>query len=80
MLRSVGKKIFEIDSRPVVLFDGVCNMCNAFVNQLLDQDTEGIFRLASLQSKAGQAILVNSGKDKFDHSSIVLAQKDVSYF
>tara|TARA_B110000285_G_C14862971_1_gene485456 strand:+ start:182 stop:640 length:459 start_codon:yes stop_codon:yes gene_type:complete len=79
MLREIGRQIFEDDSRPVLIFDGVCNFCNAFVNKILDQDPEGIFRFASLQSKAGQAILVYSGKDRFDHSSMVVAFKDVSY-
>ena len=61
------------------MFDGVCNLCNAFVNRILDQDEEGIFRFASLQSKAGQAILIHSGRDRYDHSSFVLAFKDKSF-
>ena len=48
MLTQIGKQIFLDDSRPVLVFDGVCNLCNAFVNRILDQDKEGIFRFAQL--------------------------------
>lgn len=40
------------DARPLVLFDGVCNLCNATVNFLLDRDPEGALRFGSLQSNA----------------------------
>jgi hypothetical protein len=36
MLKEIGRQIFEDDSRPVLIFDGVCNFCNAFVNKILD--------------------------------------------
>ena len=42
---------------PVVLFDGVCNLCNAWVQWLLEHDREGRFRLASLQSAAAREVL-----------------------
>ena len=34
----------------VVLFDGVCNLCNESVNFIIDRDPEGYFKFASLQS------------------------------
>lgn len=42
---------------PILLFDGVCNLCNASVQWVIGRDTEGIFRFASLQSATGQAFL-----------------------
>ncbi len=41
----------------IVLFDGVCNLCNASVNFIIDNDRKKHFRFAALQSKAGRAIL-----------------------
>jgi len=41
----------------VVLFDGVCNLCNGAVNFILDRDPGAYFRFASLQSDAAQALL-----------------------
>lgn len=41
----------------LVLFDGVCNLCNGSVRFLLRRDRRGRFRFAALQSAAGQAAL-----------------------
>ena len=41
----------------VVLFDGVCNLCNGSVNFMIDRDPEARLRFAALQSTAGRASL-----------------------
>jgi predicted DCC family thiol-disulfide oxidoreductase YuxK len=41
----------------LVLFDGVCNLCNGSVRFLLRRDRRRRFRFAALQSAAGQAAL-----------------------
>lgn len=45
----------------VVLFDGVCNLCNGFVQFIIRHDPAGRFRFAALQSEAGQALLAAHG-------------------
>jgi len=70
---------FASDSRPIVLFDGVCNMCNGGVNFVLDNDPVGRLRFAALQSEAGRALLLRSGRAPDDISSLVLVEKDRSY-
>ncbi|KAG0560763.1 hypothetical protein KC19_9G011300 [Ceratodon purpureus] len=70
---------FATDSRPIVLFDGVCNFCNAGVNFVLDNDPEGLVRMAALQSEAGKALLLRAGRSSEDLSSLVLVEKDRSY-
>lgn len=52
----------------VVLFDGVCNLCNGSVRFLIARDPGARLRLASAQSAAGQAILAWCGLpvDHFD--------------
>jgi predicted DCC family thiol-disulfide oxidoreductase YuxK len=55
MLESVSTK------QPIILFDGVCNLCNASVNWVIDVDRQGVFRFASLQSKAATAVLAAAG-------------------
>lgn len=37
----IGDKFFDGDDRPVILFDGVCNFCNGWVNFVLDNDKKG---------------------------------------
>lgn len=44
-------------THPVVLFDGVCNLCNAWVGWLIERDRAGLFRYASLQSDAARELL-----------------------
>ncbi len=52
----------DLDS-PVVLFDGVCNLCNATVRFVLDRDRLGTLRFASLQSEPGRRLLGHFGID-----------------
>lgn len=42
---------------PVVLFDGVCNLCQWSVRFIVRRDRRGVFRFAALQSPAGRALL-----------------------
>lgn len=49
------------DENPVILFDGVCNFCNAIVNFIIRQDKQKVFRFATLQSNAGKKLLVQNG-------------------
>ena len=46
-----------MDQRPVVLFDGVCNYCNAMVNFIIRQDKTKKYLFATLQSSFGQKVL-----------------------
>lgn len=74
-----GDEYFVADKRPVILFDGVCNLCNGGVNFMLDWDKQGVYRMAALQSDAGRKLLVRSGRAPDDISSIVLVEEDGSY-
>lgn len=57
---------------PVILFDGVCNFCNTWVDLLLRIDRKEKFRFAPLQSTIGQSLLLQIGKEADDISSVVL--------
>ena len=71
--------LFASDKRPIILFDGVCNLCNGGVNLALDLDPPGRLRFAALQSPAGRALLVRAGRDPDDISSIVLVEETNAY-
>ncbi|NNE69463.1 MAG: thiol-disulfide oxidoreductase DCC family protein [Rhodothermales bacterium] len=58
---------------PIILFDGVCNLCNASVNFVLDRDP-GTFRFGSLQSPEGQALMAEVGYSDERMGSIVLVE------
>lgn len=42
---------------PILLFDGVCNLCNGTVQWVIEHDPGAKFRFASLQSETGQQLL-----------------------
>lgn len=44
---------------PLVLFDGVCNLCNGTVNFIIARDPNARFRFSSLQSAAARDVLEN---------------------
>lgn len=46
--------------KQIILFDGVCNLCNASVNFIIDHDSQKKFRFASLQSDFAQDLIHNS--------------------
>ena len=58
----------------VILFDGVCNLCNGAVNFVIDRDPVGTFRFAPLQSDVGERLLANSGVSGGDLDTIVLVE------
>mmetsp|Transcript_22481 Transcript_22481/g.55731 ORF Transcript_22481/g.55731 Transcript_22481/m.55731 type:complete len:227 (-) Transcript_22481:714-1394(-) len=76
---AVSSKVFSSDQRPVILFDGVCNMCNNAVNLALDWDPEGKLRFSALQSNVGRSLLEANGRKADDISSIVLVTKDGAF-
>ena len=45
----------------VILFDGVCKLCNAWSNFIITQDKNYVFTLCSVQSEEGQKILSHFG-------------------
>lgn len=61
-------------AHPVVLFDGVCNLCNTSVQWILRRDRAGTFRFASLQSAAAKAELSRIGLVDFQADSVVLVE------
>jgi len=57
---------------PVVLYDGVCALCNRFVRFVLARDRAGVFRFASLQSDLARATLLRHGQNPDALSTLVL--------
>ena len=65
--------------RPVLLFDGVCNLCTGSVQWIIERDSAGEFRFASLQSDAGQALLAELGLPADYVDSIVLVEGEAHF-
>lgn len=57
---------------PIVLYDGVCALCNGFVRFVLARDRAGVFRFASLQSDLARTTLVRHGRTPDELSTLVV--------
>jgi predicted DCC family thiol-disulfide oxidoreductase YuxK len=55
----------------VILYDGVCNFCNKWVDLLLSIDTSSKFKFTALQSEDGKQLLSMIGKNPNDLSTVV---------
>lgn len=66
--------------KKIILFDGVCNLCDSTVQKVIKADKNDQFRFASLDSEIGKKILDYIGVDRQKTDSIVLYQPGVSYY
>lgn len=64
------------EGAPVLLFDGVCNLCNASVQWVLKRDKKGQFRFAALQSDTGRQLLEQIGFSNEKIETVVLIDGD----
>ncbi|GJM18876.1 MAG: membrane protein [Phycisphaeraceae bacterium] len=62
------------ETPPTIFFDGVCGMCNRWVDFVIVRDRERVFRYSPLQSDHARATLVPLGIDPGELSSIVLVE------
>lgn len=67
------------DGHPVLLFDGVCNLCNRSVQFIIRHDPDGVFRFAPLQSDVGTELLQECGLSADHLDSLVLVEGDDYY-
>jgi len=58
-----SRKAIGTTGNHLILYDGVCGLCNRLNRFVLKRDAAGVFRFASLQSNLGQSILRAHGKD-----------------
>ena len=64
---------------PVLLFDGVCNLCNSSVQFIINRDDQQIFRFAPLQSDTAKNLLSKYDLEKQDLASIILVENTTYY-
>lgn len=76
---STAQIVAQSQQHPVILFDGVCNLCNGFVQYVIQRDPEGQFRFAALQSEVGQALLEVVQLSQKDMDTVVLVEDGKGY-
>lgn len=66
--------------KQIILFDGICNFCNDWVNFIIKKDQKDVFRFVSLQSELGVEIQTYLGILDRNIDSIVLYIPNQAYF
>lgn len=66
--------------KKIILFDGVCNLCDASVHYVIKHDKNDLFRFVALQSDLGQVILKHIGINPIHIDSIILYEPEVAYY
>jgi len=66
--------------KKIILFDGVCNLCDATVQFLIKRDTKDVFRFVAIQSDLGQDIIKHIGIDISKTDSIILYEPGTAYY
>ncbi|WP_396171400.1 thiol-disulfide oxidoreductase DCC family protein [Flavobacterium sp.] len=65
--------------KKIILFDGVCNLCDSAVQFVIRHDKKDVFRFVALQSELGQNILKHIGIDPKYIDSVILYEPGVAY-
>jgi predicted DCC family thiol-disulfide oxidoreductase YuxK len=66
-----------VQQQSIILFDGVCNLCNASVSFVIERDKKNVFQFASLQSSFGQEVLKKHQLSASDFDSMILLQNGI---
>ncbi len=67
-------------SKKIILFDGVCNLCNSSIQFVIKRDEADLFRYAALQSDVGQQLLQERNINTNTIDSIILIDPGVAYY
>jgi len=63
-------------SKKLVLFDGICNLCNSSIQYIIKHDKKEVFMFATLQGDKGQEIVKQFNIDTNKVDSIILYTND----
>lgn len=65
--------------KKIILFDGVCNLCEASVQFVIKYDKKDVFRFVALQSDLGKEIIKHIGLENKNIDSVILYEPGVAY-
>jgi len=66
--------------KKIILFDGICNLCNGAIQFVIKRDTKDTFRYATIQSNIGQKLFTERNIDSAKIDSIILIEPSVAYY
>ena len=68
------------EGKKIILFDGLCNLCESSVLYIIKHDKKDLFRFVALQSDLGKEIVKHIGLHSKDIDSVILYEPGISYF
>ncbi len=68
-----------MSQQSIILFDGICNLCNAAVQFVIKRDTSNQFLFASFQSGEGEKILAENNFHDNNMNSFILVENNKIY-
>ncbi|MGH2642467.1 MAG: thiol-disulfide oxidoreductase DCC family protein [Chitinophagaceae bacterium] len=68
-----------IEQHGIILFDGICNLCNRSVDFIIRKDKKDYFRFAPLQSEAGKLLLEKYHLSFYENESVILIESGKVY-
>lgn len=68
------------NDKKIILFDGVCNLCNRSIQYIIKRDKKDIFRFAPLQGEIGEQLIAARQIDTTKVDSIILIEPDIAYY
>lgn len=67
-------------NKKIILFDGVCNLCDSLLQFVIHHDKKDVFRFVALQSPLGQEIVNHIGIQNKNIDSVILYVPGVAYY
>jgi predicted DCC family thiol-disulfide oxidoreductase YuxK len=68
------------ENKKIILFDGICNLCNSAIQTIIKNDKKDLFRFAHLQSDLARQIINERGIDTANLESVILIEPGVAYY
>lgn len=67
-------------NKKIILFDGLCNLCDSTVQFVIKHDKKDLFRFVALQSVLGQEIIKHIGINPINIDSVILYEPGIAYY
>ena len=68
------------EDKKIILFDGVCNLCNGAIQFVIKHDKKSVYRFAALQSDVATVLLNKRGIDSSQIDSIILIDPNIAFY
>jgi predicted DCC family thiol-disulfide oxidoreductase YuxK len=65
------------EQKPIIFFDGVCHLCNGFVDAIIQRDSKALFQFAPIQGETAEKMLTSEERQNLE--TVILYQNHKKY-